>query len=62
MTNGYAYAFQVLGWQIFNNGDSKLAFEQYRQQLDNYVYDKIYSKLSRKDKTVIYACAKTKGQ
>jgi len=60
MTNGYAYAFQVLGWQIFENGDTPKAIEEYKIQLANYVYDKIYSELSNKDKKVLYACAKTK--
>ena len=58
-TLGYAYAFQVLGWQIYEKGDTDEAMADYKLQLDQYVYEKIWSELSRKDKKVLYACANT---
>lgn len=56
LTKGYAYAYQVLGYLLFEKGsavvdDSLLAkFDQYLQE---YVYDKIWMELGEKDKTIL---------
>lgn len=58
VTKGYSYAFQVLGYSMFKNGgnyeDSLVSLKQY---LEEYVYDKIWSELSDKDKKVVNAIA-----
>ena len=56
MTRGYSYAFQVLGYCMWENGgDQKAATVRLKQYLEEYVYDKIWSELSEKDKKVVYA-------
>ena len=58
LTKGYPFAFQVLGYYTYQNGgDYQSALGQYRQYLDGYVYDKLWSELSRKDRRVIYNIA-----
>lgn len=57
LTMGYAFAYQVLGYYYFENNDHnieklKLQFCNY---LGEYVYEKIWSELSDKDKEVISA-------
>lgn len=62
LTNGYSFAFQVLGyltWQ--NNGDYTGIMDQYRQYLEDYVYEKIWSTLSRTDKKVMCAIASSES-
>jgi len=57
-TRGYAFAFQVLGyfmWQFENDYDR--AAVEFKQYLDEYVYDKIWSELSVKDKEVLAGVA-----
>ena len=58
MTRGYSYAFQVLGYCMYDNGgeldDAIVSMKQY---LEEYVYDKIWSEISEKDKRVVYAIA-----
>ena len=55
-TKGYAYAYQVLGYLLYESGknyidDSLLAsFDQYMQE---YVYDKIWSEISTLDKRLL---------
>ena len=56
MTNGYAYAYQVLGYLIFRDGkkdvdDNILA--EYDQYLQEYVYKKIWSELSDVEQKII---------
>ncbi len=58
MTNGYAFAFQVLGKLYFDNHDKESSEEirmEYESELIRYSYRKIWSKLSKKDKTFIIA-------
>ena len=58
LTNGYSYAFQLLGYFTWENGgDYKKAMDSYRQYLDEYVYDKIWSELSPKDQKILYGIA-----
>ncbi len=49
MTNGYAYAYQVLGYLLFKDGKKEAdedILSQYDQYLQEYVYKKIWSELS----------------
>ena len=58
LTMGYPFAFQVLGYYTYEkNGDYKSAVSDTRQYLEEYVYDKIWSELSGKDKEVLGAIA-----
>ena len=62
LTRGYPFAFQVLGYYTFqNDGDYKSALINYRQHLEEYVYDKIWSELSAKDRKVLYVATKTEN-
>lgn len=58
-TKGYPFAFQVLGYLTWEKqGDYKDVLPEYRQYLEEYVYEKIWSELSAKDKEIAYAVAK----
>lgn len=58
-TKGYPFAFQVLGYLTWNNrGNYKEVLPEYRQCLEEYVYEKIWSELSSKDKQIAYAIAR----
>ena len=60
MTKGYPFAFQVLGYLTWQkDGDYKSVVGMYRQYLSEYVYDKIWSELSNKDKKICYGIAET---
>lgn len=55
ITKGYPYAFQVLGYYTFEkNGDFEAAVPKCKQYLNEYVYDKIWSELSRNDRQLLY--------
>lgn len=61
LTCGYAYAYQVLGYLLYEKGDatvSKDILSQYDQYLFDFVYSKIYSELTVKEKEII-SCFKT---
>lgn len=61
LTRGYSFAFQVLGYFTWNqNGDYELALDDYRQYLEDYVYEKIWSELSANDKKFVYGVAISK--
>lgn len=55
LTKGYSYAFQLLGYLMWNNKDKSLEdiLPEYDQYLDEYVYNKIWSELSETDKLVL---------
>ena len=57
MTRGYSYAFQVLGHFWLEKKDKEDALVMMKQYLEEYVYDKIWSELSEKDKKIAYAIA-----
>lgn len=61
MTNGYAFAFQILGYLSFKYQNTENIREEYQQYLEEYVYEKIWAELSPGDKKVAYAIAKTKS-
>lgn len=55
ITKGYPYAFQVLGYYTYEKeGDFEAAVPECKQYLNEYVYDKIWSELSRIDRQVLY--------
>ena len=58
LTKGYAYAYQLLGYLFFDMNkhevDDELLME-YDRYLAEYVYDKLYSELSYKEKEILIA-------
>lgn len=55
-TKGYPYAYQVLGFLLWEQGGKKVneeILEQYDQYLEEYVYEKLFTELSEKDILVI---------
>lgn len=61
-TKGYSFAFQLLGYLTWNaDGDWKSVLSEYRLYLDEYVYSKLWSELSAKDREVVRAIADTTG-
>ena len=62
LTKGYPFAFQVLGYLTWNNnGDYRAVLGEYEQYLSEFVYDKIWSELSTKDRAVAKAIADVKN-
>ena len=61
MTKGYPFAFQVLGYLTWHaNGDYKSVKKEYRQYLEEFVYEKIWMELSSKDRELAYGIALSK--
>ena len=56
-TKGYAFAYQVLGYVRWENRDKSLeeVYRLYEQQLEDFVYQKIWAELSSKDREVMKA-------
>ena len=60
LTQGYPFAFQALGYLTWNEkGDFRSVLEEYEQYLSEFVYDKLWSELSKKDRIVIRGIADT---
>lgn len=58
LTGGYPFAFQLLGYLTWNNGGKyHSVLPEYKQYLYDYVYSKIWSELSDKDRKVLYGIA-----
>lgn len=58
LTKGYSFAFQLLGYLTWKaRGDYRAVIGDYRQYLEEYVYEKIWSELSPKDRDVVRAIA-----
>ena len=59
LTKGYPFAFQTLGYLMWKNkGESeKKILSEYDTYLSSYVYDKIWSELSIKDRKVVAVIA-----
>lgn len=55
LTNGYAFAFQVLGYLKWKNNEQKLEnlMNEYDYYLSDFVYEKIWSELSDKLKQIL---------
>ncbi len=58
-TKGYSFAFQVLGYYTWENGGSyKNAIDDTKAYLEDYVYEKVWSEMSRGDRRLAYGLAK----
>lgn len=58
MTKGYAYAYQVLGYLLYDKGLKDVnddVLSEYDHYLADYVYEKLYSELSDKEQTILLA-------
>ena len=62
LTKGYSFAFQVLGYFTFRQGgDYKKAIPEFRQYLEDYVYEKVFSEMSPGDRKFAYSLARTEN-
>ena len=62
LTRGYPFAFQVLGYLYWEHRDTKTVQEilpEYDQYLEEYVYSKIWSEMSEKDKEIMQNLAES---
>jgi len=62
LTRGYPFAFQVLGYLYWEHRDTKTVQEilpEYDQYLEEYVYSKIWSEMSDKDKEIMQKLAES---
>ena len=60
LTCGYPFAFQVLGYLMWNNpGDDRDLIPTFRQYMEEYVYEKLWSELSRGDQKIAYAISQS---
>ncbi len=55
LTKGYAFAFQALGVAYWDNKDFKDVLVQYDFLLDDYVYKKIWTSLTTKEREIVLA-------
>lgn len=63
LTRGYPFAFQVLGYLYWEHRDTKTVQEilpEYDQYLEEYVYSKIWSEMSEKDKEIMQKLAESR--
>ena len=59
-TRGYSFAFQVLGYFSWEYGvQSPQVYPSFKQYLDEYVYEKIWSELSEKERRILFSIAQT---
>lgn len=62
LTRGYPFAFQVLGYLTWNhNGEYRQVLDAYEQYLGEFIYDKLWSELSEKDRLVAKGIAAVKS-
>ena len=60
LTKGYSFAFQALGYLVWKSRDlDEQTLDDYRQYLDDYVYDKLWSELSAGDRRLVIGIAKS---
>ena len=58
LTSGYPFAFQALGFLTWeHDGKYQEVIGDYRRYLEEYVYDKLWSELSPKDRQIVYGIA-----
>ena len=63
LTNGYPFAFQVLGYLTYDaEGDFDSVKSEYIRYLGGYVYDKLWAELSPKDRLIAGAVAASKDK
>jgi energy-coupling factor transporter ATP-binding protein EcfA2 len=58
LTNGYAYAYQVLGYLLFEKDKKVIDAEvlrEYDRYLGNYVYEKVFAELTPKEIEILLA-------
>jgi hypothetical protein len=61
ITKGYSFAFQLLGYLTWKQGgDYSSVIPAYRQYLEEYVYEKLWSSLSNNDRKIAYGIAASK--
>ncbi|MBQ9607288.1 MAG: AAA family ATPase [Lachnospiraceae bacterium] len=63
LTGGYSYAFQILGYLVYESGKTKpdnTTIEEYRLNLEECSYDKIWEELSASERRVTAAIAQAK--
>ena len=61
-TKGYSFAFQVLGYFTWEqHGEYAAVLKKLRAYLEEFVYEKIWSELSKGDKQILYGIAMTKS-
>lgn len=63
MTKGYAFAFQVIGYLYYQHGgvgEPEEIIPEYDAYLADYVYEKIWSEMSKQDREVLLALAELK--
>ncbi|MBR6404464.1 MAG: AAA family ATPase [Eubacterium sp.] len=62
ITKGYSYAFQLLGYYSWeNSGKYEEVLDEVKHYLEDTVYEKIWSEMSRRDKMVAKAIAKSEN-
>ena len=62
LTCGFPFAFQALGYVMWNHpDDEEIQMQDYYQLLEDAVYEKLWSELSRKDRVVITGIAHCPG-
>ena len=62
LTKGYAYAYQVLGYLLYDKGLKDVNSEvlnEYDYYLADYVYEKLYSELTDKEQLIVLAFGNT---
>ena len=55
LTNGYAFAYQVVGFLYSKYNDIEKIIPEFDRYLSSYVYDKIWEALPTKEKDVLFA-------
>lgn len=60
MTKGYAFAFQALGACYWDNRNLKRAIDKFEEILDDFVYRKIWSQLTHKEREIVLAIREDK--
>lgn len=62
LTKGYSFAFQVLGYFAWRKSpEISEIIDDYRQYLEDYVYEKIWTELSPNDRRLAYGIAMTES-
>ena len=63
LTKGYAFAFQVLGYLTFRSENQRYeeVLAEYRQYLEDFVYEKLWSELSVKDREITRGIAESES-
>ena len=60
LTRGYSFAFQVLGYFTWENGGkAEGVLDDFRQYLEDYVYEKIWAELSKGDRRILFGIARS---